>query len=302
MKHFATLIVLAGILAAVLQASPVRADDGAPPAPKHRLMVVEYQHGASRLVEFDADGKLTWAHKLDALSVVFHPLEDGHVLFAYAGTPTGVREIDRAGNVVWHYQSEAAEVLGFERLPSGNILLAEEGPCRAVEVDRDGKIVSTVPMTTTEQAPHRQVRRIHRLDNGHILAAHEGEAVVREYDAAGKTVWEYGGIENVFEAIRLPNGNTLIGCGTQKRVIEVTPDKKIVWEFNSDDAPELNLTWITSLQVLPSGNYLIANFLRGQEGKGAHAFEVTKDKKVVWTFADHEQIESITMAVAIDGP
>jgi hypothetical protein len=267
---------------------------GAEPV-KHRAMMVEYDHGQSRLVEIDGDGKIAWEHKLPALSVMFHPLENGNVVVAHSGMPTGVREIDRKGNVVWHYPSKAAEVLGFERLPGGNVLLAEQGPCQAVQVDREGKIVSTVPLKTSEQAPHRQVRRIHRLANGHILAAHEGEAVVREYDAKGNPVWEYGGVENVFEAIRLPSGNTLIGCGTQKRIIEVTPEKKIVWEFKSDDAPELNLTWITSLQVLPSGNYVVANFLRGQEGKGAHAFEVTREKKVVWTYADHAHVKSITM-------
>jgi hypothetical protein len=180
------------------------------------------------------------------------------------------------------------------------VLLAEQGPCQAVEVDRDGQVVSTVPLKTTEQQPHRQVRRLHRLPNGNILAAHEAEAVVREYDPTGKPIWEYGDVENVFEALRLPNGNTLIGCGTQRRVIEVTPENKVVWEFKSDDAPNLNLAWITSLQALPNGNYVIANFLRGHEGHGAHAFEVTKDKQVVWTYADHANVKSITMIKVLD--
>jgi hypothetical protein len=285
---------ISGIVLAILTLSACLAADPV----KHQAMMVEYDHGTSRLVEVDEAGKIAWQQKLGVLAVVFEPLENGHVLYAFAGKPTGVREIDRDGKTVWEYQSKAAEILGFERLPNGNVLLAEQGPCAATEVDRDGKIVSSIPLKTTEQAPHRQVRRIHRLKNGHLLAAHEGEAVVREYDAKGNAVWEYPGIENVFEAVRLENGNTLIGCGTQKRIIEVTPEKKIVWEFKSDDAPELNLTWITSLQVLPGGNYVIANFLRGQEGKGVHAFEVTKDKKVVWTFADHEHVKSITMVKA----
>lgn len=276
------------------------AKDDAPTPAKHRIMVAAYEGGQSRLVEISPEGKQAWDQKLPPVAVVFHPLENGHVLFAHSGNPTGVEEVDRKGEIVWKYHSKAAEVLGFERLPNGNVLVAEQGPCQAVEVDREGKLVSTVPMRTTEQAPHRQVRRIHRLANGNVLAAHEGEGAVREYDPNGSTVWEYGGIENVFEAVRLENGNTLIGCGTQKRVIEVTPDKQVVWEFKADDAPELNLTWITSLQVMPNGNYVIANFLRGSEGKGVHAFEVTKDKKVVWTFADHAMVKSITMVKVLD--
>ena len=118
---------------------------------------------------------------------------------------------------------------------------------------------------------------MHRLENGHILACHEAEAVVREYDRDGKRSL---GISERHERVRslaLPDGNTLIGCGTDKRVVEVTPDKKIVWELTAADSPELNLTWITSLQVLKNGNFVVANFLRGQEGKGVHAFEVTHD-------------------------
>ena len=100
--------------------------------------------------------------------------------------------------------------------------------------------------------------------------------------------------------MRLPSGNTLLACGTQKRVIEVDPAGKTVWEFGEGDGPELNLTWISSLQVLPSGNYLVCNFIRGAEGHGAHAFEVTHDKRVVWKFTDHEHFKSITTVKAID--
>ena len=101
-------------------------------------------------------------------------------------------------------------------------------------------------------------------------------------------------MENAGDALRLENGNTLISCGTQKRVIEVTPDHRIAWEFGAKDAPELNLTWISSIQRLKNGNLIVGNFLRGQEGKGVHAFEVTRDKRVVWTFADHEMLKSLT--------
>jgi hypothetical protein len=83
-------------------------------------------------------------------------------------------------------------------------------------------------------------------------------------------------------------------------VIEVAPDGKVVWELTAKDVPEVNLTWVTSLQVLKNGNYLIGNFLHGQEGKGAHAFEVTREKKLVWTYADHAMMKWATMVRAID--
>ena len=72
------------------------------------------------------------------------------------------------------------------------------------------------------------------------------------------------------------------------------PDGKIAWEFGAQDAPELNITWVSSIQVLKNGNLIVGNFLRGLEGKGAHAFEVTRDKKIVWTFKDHQLVKSLT--------
>jgi outer membrane protein assembly factor BamB len=261
---------------------------------KHRIMFAEYGKGPNRLVELDADGKLVWEHKFPSISVIFQALPDGHVVYGYGGKPTGVQEIDRDGKVVWNFESKCPQVLGCQRLANGNTLVAEQGPCRVLEVDRNGKVVRTTPLGTSEAGYHLQVRNVHKLENGNILAAHEGEGAAREYDPTGKVVWQITKIENCGDAVRLANGNTLVSCGTQKRLIEVTPEGKIVWEFGPKDAPELNLTWITNIQLLKNGHYVVGNFLRGQEGKGAHAFEVTKEKKVVWTFADHKLAKSIT--------
>lgn len=266
----------------------------AEPDAGRRLMIMEYGKGGSRLLELDAAQHIVMEHKPPSLTVIIQVLPNGNLLYAFGGKPTGVCEINRKGEEVWKYVSSCEQVLGCERLANGNTLLAEQGPCRAVEVNRDGKIVHVTPLTTNEKPAHRQVRNIHRLPNGNILACHEADATVREVDSTGKVVWEYPGVENVFEAQRLENGNTLISCGTQKRLIEVTPDKQIAWEFGANNAPELNLTWVTSIQQLSNGNLLVGNFLRGQEGKGADAFEVTRDKKVVWKWEAHGVIQSLT--------
>ncbi len=266
----------------------------------HRLMLFEYGKGPNRLLELDENGKVVWEHKPPSLAVIFHILPNGNILYAFGGKPTGVREVTRQGVEVWGYTSHCPQVLGCDRLPNGNTLVGEQGPCRAVEVGPGGQVVHITPLKTSQEGYHLQVRNLHKLANGHILAAHEGEGAVREYDPEGIVVWEITGLENAGDARRLANGNTLISCGTQKRVIEVTPGKEIVWQFGAADAPELNLTWISSLQELPNGHLLLGNFLRGQEGKGAHAFEITRDKKVVWKWADHTLIKSLTTVRAVD--
>jgi hypothetical protein len=169
-----------------------------------------------------------------------------------------------------------------------------------VEVNAKGEVVHVTALKTSQEGYHLQLRNLHKLPSGNILAAHEGEGAIREYDPEGNVVWEITGLENAGDARRLPNGNTLISCGTQKRVIEVTPGKEIVWQFTAADAPELNLTWISSLQQLPNGHLFLGNFLRGQEGKGVDAFEITREKKVVWRWADHNLIKSLTTVRVVD--
>ena len=278
------------LLALALSVSTQAADDPI----KHRLLLAEYGSSANRLVELDADGKMVWEHQPPSTMVIFEPLPNGNILYGYGGKPTGVREITGRGVEVFNYVSKSTQVFGCSRLANGSTLVAEQGPAQAVEVNPKGEVVRVTSLRTSHADPHQQVRHVHQLPNGNILAAHEGEGAVREVDAAGKVVWEMTGIPMAADAQRLANGNTLIACGTQKRVIEVTPDKQIAWEFGAADAPELNLTWIFSVQQLKNGNLIVGNFLRGQEGKGAHVCEVTREKKVVWKWADHALVKALT--------
>ena len=266
---------------------------------KRRLLFTEYGKGPNRFVELDGDGKLVWEWKTPSTAVLFQTLPNGNILFGYGGQPTGVREITSRGETVFDYVSKSHQVFGCERLANGNTLVAEQEPCQALEVNPKGEAVHVTPLTTNVKGFHLQVRNVHKLANGNILAAHEGEGAVREVDPQGNVVWEYTGVTNTGEAQRLANGNTLICCGTQKRLIEVTPHKQIAWEFKAEDAPELNITWVSSVQQLKNGNLLVGNFIRGQEGKGAHAFEVTRDKKVVWKWDDHSFIKSLTTVRAL---
>jgi outer membrane protein assembly factor BamB len=296
MRPFLQLLLpLAAILAA--SALSISAADG---PVRHRLMFFEYGNCPNRFVELDAQGKLVREFKPRSIAVIFQRLTNGNLVYAYGGKPTGVVEVNPRNETVWNYVSKCPQVLGCERLANGNTLVAEQGPCQVVEVDPSGKTVHITKLSTNQTAYHLQVRNVHRLENGNILAAHEGDGAIREYSPTSAIVWQYAGVENTGDAIRLANGNTLISGGTQKRVIEVSPAGQIVWEFKAADAPALNLSWTSSIQLLKNGNYLVGNFLRGHEGHGAHAFEVTREKNVVWTFADHDRFKSVTTVRAVD--
>jgi hypothetical protein len=155
-------------------------------------------------------------------------------------------------------------------------MIAESGPARIIEVNRTGTLLKTVPLKVDQPHPHRDTRLARKLDSGNYLVCHEGDGVVREYDgASGAVVWEYAvplfdrprkdghGPEafgnQVFGALRLANGNTLIATGNGHSVLEVNPAKEIVWALHQQDLPGITLAWVTTLEVLPNGHYVIGN-------------------------------------------
>ncbi len=79
-------------------------------------------------------------------------------------------------------------------------------------------------------------------------------------------------------ALRLASGKHADLDGNGHAVIEVTPDKKIVWHLAQSDLPGIKLAWVTTLQVLPSGNIVLGNCHAGEANP--QVIEVTtRDKK-----------------------
>lgn len=291
-------------------------------APKRKFIAAD--SSKRRVAVIDESGKTVWSRRIGDLHDL-HVLKNGHVLLQDSWTH--LLEVDpKTGKVVWQYDSgkqngnegQRVQVHAFQRLKNGNTMIAESGPGRIIEVERNGKLVKSIKLQVHRPNPHRDTRLARKLPNGHYLVCHEGDGAVREYDAAGKVVWEFAvplfgkkprgghGVEafgnQCFSALRLANGNTLIGTGNGHSVLEVTPRKKIVWKLDQNDLPGIQLAWVTTLQVLPGGNIVIGNCHAGP--KNPQIIEVTRDKKVVWTFKDFQRFGNATtnsQVLTVDG-
>ena len=226
--------------------------------------------------------------------------------------------------VVWSYdsakengnQGKRVEVHAFQPLADGGMMIAESGPARIVEVDRAGKLLKTVPLTVEHGDAHRDTRLSRKLANGHYLVCHEGDGHVREYDADGKVVWDFavplfdrkpaGGHgpeafgNQTFGAVRLPSGNTLLTTGNGHSVLEVEPSGKIVWALHQNDLPGITLAWVTTIEVLPSGNYVLGNCHAGPRQPVLIEIE-PKSKRVVWTLDGHDRFgNSVSNSLVLD--
>jgi len=305
---------LLGILLG-MAASHASAADPAP-APRYRVLAQDNGH----VTIVNSRGEVEWQVDCKHNSHDIARLPSGNLLLHVA--PAKIVEMTPHKEVVWQYEAKPKppytgriEIHAFQRLPNGLTMVAESGNRRLVEVDQSGQVAKEVPLTVDKPDPHRDTRLARKLQNGHYLVCHEGDGAVREYDGDGKVVWTYkldlagrprspghgpeGHGAEVFSALRLANGNTLIGCGNGNRVIEVTPAGQIVWSIEQNELPGITLAWVTTLQLLPSGNIIIGNTHAGESNH--QLFEVTRDKHVVWTFRDFKTFgNSLAAAMILD--
>ena len=267
------------------------------------------------------DNKVEWEIPVRHNAHDLQVLANGNILVA-TGSATLV-EMTRDQQEVWKYQSKPAgdntgrvEVHAFQRLADGRTMIAESGNRRIIEVERNGEIAKVIPLVVEHPDPHRDTRRARKLDNGHYLVCHEADGTVREYDDAGAVVWSYtldlagrprtGGHDGhgveVYNALRMPNGNTLIAGGNNNRVLEVNPSGQIVWSVDHDELRGIELRWVTTLMLKPNGNVVFGNTHAGP--KNPQLIEVTRDKKVVWTFHDFKNFgNDVASAVLLNaGP
>ncbi len=287
----------AGLLLAALSSAAL-AQGTTGPGPAHRVLGGD--RGKISLV--GASGKVEWQYPGGTTHDIAR-LANGNIMFI-AGAATVV-EVSPDKKVVWKYESKPragdsgkVEVHAFQRLASGDTMIAESGNRRIIEVDRDGQILHEVPLTVEKPSTHSDTRLVRKLANGHYLVCHENDGAVREYDPAGKVVWAYtlglngrpatgghdGHGDHVYGALRKADGNTLIATGNGNRVIEVNPSGKVVWSVEHDELPGIRLFWVTTLTLRPNGNLIIGNCHAGPDNP--QLVEVTRAKTVVWTFKD----------------
>jgi hypothetical protein len=198
--------------------------------------------------EVTPDKKIVWNYDAPSGSEIHTawPIGADRVLIMQNGDPARLMILDKATNQPVRELTLAArnpknphgQFRHVRMTPAGTFLVAHLDLGKVVEYDADGKEIWSVDAPSAWAAV--------RLKNGNTLISGNQHGYVREVDRAGKAVWEIGkndlpGITlyTVQEVSRLANGNTLINnwpgsLPPEKwpetvQLIEVTPDKKVVW-------------------------------------------------------------------------
>ena len=167
-------------------------------------------------------------------------------------------------------------------------MILDCGNQKILEVDRDHNVTLSIDLPDGGKNPHTRYMQARKTAQGTYLISYREKAKIVELNASGETVWQHQleKTDRPFTAIRLENGNTLVPCITSNRMIEISPGGDIVWELTNEDDLGFEIWYPVGAHVLKNGNVVVINSdYHHREGtkNDVQAFEITRDKKVIWT-------------------
>jgi hypothetical protein len=172
-----------------------------------------------------------------------------------------VVEITPSGRLFWEFNQKKSpdhQLKNPVRATANglnHILIVDQGHHRVIEVDKDSDIRMHYGVAGQAGIADGQLNTpgdIQRLPNGNLLITDSGNHRILELEDM-RLVWQYGNPENAEtggygaepgylsypqSAQRLDNGNTLIVDAGNLRVLEISPDKEILWEHYLNSGPE----------------------------------------------------------------
>ena len=168
----------------------------------------------------------------------FARLKNGNTMIVESGVGR-VIEVDKKGKLAHQFllkKGGTQNTRWARHTPTGTLLVCSEQPGVVTEYNRKGEVVWDYLINT-------RVYGAIRLKNGNTLIASGGGKSVVEISPAKKVVWAIHdkvpgtdiGLGWMTCLQELKNGNRIIGnCHageTNPQIFEITPGKKVVWQF-----------------------------------------------------------------------
>jgi outer membrane protein assembly factor BamB len=215
-------------------------------------------------------------------------LSDGNIIFSHM---SGASMVNPEHKIVWDYPAPAGtEIHSIQSIGRDRVLLMRNGnPAQAMIINTaTGQTEKEIPIPTTVPNTHGQFRHIRMTPANTILVPHLSEGKVVEYDLTGKVLWSVQAA-NVWSAIRLKNGHTLLAGDARGYAREVNAAGETVWEFTQADVP-FKLYNVQTAQRLANGHTVLCCWCAGNNHSSewpgtVQVLEVTAEKKIVWALS-----------------
>jgi hypothetical protein len=257
----------------------------------------DMRHPWAQTIYLVKDGLVPWRYSIPLYTAPFSIQEfsditmmsNGNIVFA---SMSGAGIITPDKNLIWQFRCPPeTETHSCQPVGKDLVLLALNGKVGKVLLINtvSNEILKEVVIPTTGTFAHYQFRHV-RMTPGKqsFMVGLLTEKKVVELDFDGKERWSYPA-SSAWSAIRLKNGNTLISGDGEGYTREVNMQGETVWEFTQKDT-SIKLHNTQTASRLANGNTVITNWVAGiknvEEWKNSvQAFEVTPDKKVVWSLS-----------------
>ena len=204
------------------------------------------------VLQVNRDKEVVFEFKAESVVFACQPLANGHIFLAECHTGR-LLEVRPDGSVAKEVRllPEGADggpgyLRGARALPNGHYLVCHYKHGMVCEYDSQGNTVRKIPVPG---GPHSVLC----LDNGNLVVSESDKKKkprIWEMNPQGEIVWsvetdELPGIQLAFLSgfQRLANGNTVMTnwvghhkFGQAPHIIEITPDKQVVWTFQDHTA------------------------------------------------------------------
>ncbi len=217
------------------------------------------EHLNNRVAICNAKGEIVWDFQCE------HPqsawvLPDGkRVLTSGKDRAMIIRIKDK--KVLWSYPVEAPyEIPYVQPLRNGHFVVGVEGKNTFYEFRKKGEVVRETRVEIQSQQVHGTFRFVQRTSRETYLIPVTAENQFREVDFDGKTMRIFGYKGNsAISALRLPNGNTILGPGASGELVEVDQYDHIVWKISNDNFADFRINFIAGIDwknnILFAANY-----------------------------------------------
>jgi outer membrane protein assembly factor BamB len=200
------------------------------------------------------DGKIDWSYtnplkgELGDCSM----LSNGNIVFS---RQFGASEITPDKKIVWNYDGPpGTKIYTAYPLDKNRVLIMQNGsPAKLLVINKAGnRVEKELTLPTRAPGTRGRFRHIRVTRAGTSLVAHLDLGKVVEYDSDGKELWSVPA-PSAWAAVRLKNGNTLIGGNQHGYVREVNPKGETIWEINKNDLPASSCIPSRKCHAWPTG-------------------------------------------------
>jgi hypothetical protein len=252
------------------------------PARKHSVLVSSYSNNKAYILS--AANQVEWEYAMPGPVQDAWMLPGGNILLCGG---SDVREVTQSKQVVWKYTAGAGEIHNCQPLPGNVVLIGENVSGKLFEINRATSTVLRTVQTPCQGDNHLRFRMVRKTRDSTYLIAARGENNVYELSKTGTVLRKIScdtlkkklGInwDGVHSALKLDNGNILIGGGYNSVFIELNSRDSMVWKLSAADIPEIGFNFAAAGQILPGGTFLFGAYTSTYK-----LVEVTRAKKVLW--------------------